>query len=255
MATNPAGTLESGTPLISGADIVSEARRWLGVPYVWGGTSSSGVDCSGLVRVVFQRFGITTPRTTYDMVAQGSPLRQVDRTQVGPGDLLMSHWGSERPNSHVAIYAGDGNVIEAPQPGESVKVTKLNDYYWAHVNQVLRVPGVDPGTGSSGSSGSSSPVNPFVYLEQVGAGVVGQLAGAAANLPFFPNPKSLTEAATNIGSAATSLAGSAMEVGHVAGLATKLFLPSNLLRGALFAAGVTFILIGVLFLGKEVADA
>ncbi len=248
MPTNPAGG-DSGTPLVAGADIVNEARRWLGVPYVWGGTSSSGVDCSGLVRVVYQHFGMTTPRTTYDMVAQGSPLRQVDKAQIGLGDLIMSHWGSERPDSHVAIYAGNNTVIEAPQPGQTVKVTKLDDYYWGHVNQVLRMPGVDPGNGSS--------AGPSVLqgLEAIGAGVVGQLAGAAGNLPFFPNPKSLTEAATNIGSAATSLANSAIEVGHVAGLATKLFLPSNLLRGALFAAGVAFILIGILFLGKEVADA
>jgi hypothetical protein len=248
MPANPAAG-PGGTPLIAGGDIVSEARKWLGVPYVFGGTNRQGVDCSGLVRVVYQPFGITTPRTTSDMVAQGSPLRQVDRSQIGLGDLVMSHWNDEHANSHVAIYAGNNTVIEAPQPGQNVRITKLDDSYWAHVNQVLRVPGVDPG---NGTTASGNPPGILTTLGTLGAGAVNGVAGL---LPFIPNPKNLTEAATNIGSAATSLANSAIGVGRLAELATKLFLPTNLLRGALFAAGVAFILIGILFLGKEVADA
>ena len=248
MPTTPAGD-SSGPPLISGADVVNYAKTFLGVPYVWGGTSPKGVDCSGLVRLVYQRFGVTTPRTTYDMVAPGSALRPVDRSQIGLGDLIMSHWNDEKANSHVAIYAGNGNVIEASHPGTNVRIIHLDDSYWAHVNQVLRVPGMDSGA----PAGSSQTVNPLDYLGAVGMGVVGNLAPGL--LPFIPNPKNLTEAATNIGSATTSLAHSALEVGNLAGLATKMFLPSNLLRGALFAGGITFILIGILFLGKEVANA
>src|SRR4029077_12735815 len=131
---------------------------------------------------------------------------------------------------------------------------KLTDSYWAHVNQVLRVPGMDTASpaGTSATVNGGGP-NIVDYLQAVGMGVVGQMAPGL--LPFIPNPKNLTEAATNIGSAATSLAGSAIEVGHLAGLATKLFIPTNLLRGALFAGGVTFVLIGIWFLAKEVSDS
>jgi hypothetical protein len=245
MATDPAGALDSGTPNVSGQSIADYARTFIGVPYVFGGTTRKGVDCSGLVKLVYSNFGIDTPRTTADMVGPKSNLQPIDRGRLGIGDLITSHWpGETRPSSHVAIYAGNGTVIEAPEPGKTVMVSNLSDGYWSHVDQILHVPGVD-----SGATGSAS-----------GGGVIGNLtdlAGGAINTltGWIPNPKTLTDAAVNIGTAAGNLAGSAQEVSHLANMAARVFLPSNLLRGAMLFAGTVFILIGILFLAKEVSDA
>ena len=101
--------------------VVRAAMRWLGVPYVWGGASPSGFDCSGLVTYVYapvrRRASRTARRCRRDL---GDPV-PLDRLQ--PADLVF--FGSPAFYSHVGIYVGGGLFIEAPHTGDVVKVSVL----------------------------------------------------------------------------------------------------------------------------------
>jgi hypothetical protein len=101
---------------------VSEAERFLGVPYVWGGATPTGFDCSGLVQYVYGSVGVHLPRTTYTQVKVGSPVASL--TQAQPGDLVFFAGSDGTPTSpgHVGIYVGDGKMIDAPYTGTVVQV-------------------------------------------------------------------------------------------------------------------------------------
>lgn len=105
------------------SQIVSIAKQQLGKPYVWGATGPNSFDCSGLVQYVYKQIGITLPRTTYQQEYQG---KAVSLNELQPGDLLF--WGNYGSAYHVAIYIGNGNFIQAPTSGQSVKITNMNYY-------------------------------------------------------------------------------------------------------------------------------
>ena len=105
------------------------ALRHLGVPYVWGGTTPAGFDCSGLVQYAFAQVGVNLPRTTQAMGASAL-VTPVSPQDAQPGDLV---W---RP-THVSIYLGDGLMVEASRPGSPVWVREL----WHPSSQFLRVTG------------------------------------------------------------------------------------------------------------------
>ena len=107
------------------AQVVAAATRLLGVPYRYGGTSPSGMDCSGLVQYAYHQAGIRLPRTTKDQFQAGFPL-----TRVRPGDLLFF---KIRPNrvSHVGIYVGDGKMIHASSGSRKVRTARLDNPYWS----------------------------------------------------------------------------------------------------------------------------
>lgn len=118
------------TPTIHKYDIaVEKAREYLGVPYVWGGTTPSGFDCSGLVQYVYCQLGFNLSRTTYTQVGEGSG---VEKSNLRQGDLIFFKRNGDV--HHVGIYIGNGQYIHAPQTGEVVKISNLSDrsdYYTA----------------------------------------------------------------------------------------------------------------------------
>ncbi|PFG32236.1 C40 family peptidase [Sanguibacter antarcticus] len=109
-ASNPAAS----TPGASGEALVAEARKFLGVPYAWGGESMSGIDCSGLVQRALGALGVDMPRVARDQMKEGVAVASMAEARAG--DLLVFGGGS-----HIAIYVGDGRMIDAPKPGDVVR--------------------------------------------------------------------------------------------------------------------------------------
>ncbi len=109
----------------SGAEVVSTAQRYLGVPYVWGGASpSTGFDCSGLVQYVYGQLGISLPRTSQEQANVGIPVASL--SQATPGDLLIFNSPADGANGHVGIYIGGGKMIDAPYTGADVRVDSVS---------------------------------------------------------------------------------------------------------------------------------
>ncbi len=119
-AANP-GSLGGGRP-----EVVPIALRYLGVPYVWGGTTPSGFDCSGLCKYVYAEIGIDLPRTSRSQYLAGQHIPRDRLDLLRPGDLVF--FGTDGDPSrihHVGIYVGDGDFIHAPQTGDVVRVESL----------------------------------------------------------------------------------------------------------------------------------
>jgi cell wall-associated NlpC family hydrolase len=100
--------------------VVGIAMQYLGVPYVWGGESPSGFDCSGLVAYVYAQVGISLPHSTYAQWAYPNAV-SVSRSQLEPGDLVFFYG-----LGHVGIYVGGGSFIHAPHTGSVVRIDSLN---------------------------------------------------------------------------------------------------------------------------------
>lgn len=110
-----------------GSAIVSTAYNYLGVPYVYGGSSPRGFDCSGLVQYVYRQNGVSLPRTSG---AQAGVGRGVSLSNAQPGDIVCYP-------GHVAIYIGGGKVIHSPYPGRRVEVANANMMRITTVRRVL----------------------------------------------------------------------------------------------------------------------
>lgn len=118
------GTVAS-VPGVTGADIVATAMDYRGTPYVWGGTTPSGFDCSGLTQYVYARWGIAIPRTSEEQATIGAPVASLANAQ--PGDLLFfaGSDGTASSPGHVGIYVGNGEMIDSPYLGTTVQVQPL----------------------------------------------------------------------------------------------------------------------------------
>jgi cell wall-associated NlpC family hydrolase len=118
VTSTPAGGASGGAK--DGDDVVADAKKYLGIPYLWGGTDpGKGLDCSGLVQRVFADLGVTVPRTVADQRDAGTPVASMKEAR--PGDLLV--FGSH----HIGIYVGDGKMLHAPKSGDIVKIAPVYD--------------------------------------------------------------------------------------------------------------------------------
>ena len=107
--------------------IIECAEQCLGIPYVWGGTTPSGFDCSGFVQYIYGQNGYTLTRTTYTQWNNDGTY--VSRNELIPGDLV--YFGKNGSPTHVGLYIGDGNMIHSPQTGDVVKYTSIDSDYYA----------------------------------------------------------------------------------------------------------------------------
>ena len=129
--TAPPSTLPTPPASPLGGQAVAIAERYLGVPYVWGGASPSGFDCSGLTMYVYSQLGVSLP---HNAAAQYYSLPHVSESDLQPGDLVFFDG-----LNHVGIYIGGGSIIHAPHTGTVVQISSLSgggSYYGA-----ARVPG------------------------------------------------------------------------------------------------------------------
>ncbi|MBR4971995.1 MAG: C40 family peptidase, partial [Oscillospiraceae bacterium] len=118
---------EAPQPSALARSIVETAKTCLGVPYVWGGESMKGFDCSGLVYYVFQQNGVTIGRTCAKQYNVGMPIGKDD---LIPGDLVFFQNTYQAGLSHVGIYIGSGEFIHASS-SNGVMISKLSNSYWA----------------------------------------------------------------------------------------------------------------------------
>lgn len=108
-----------------GQKVIAYAKKYLNVPYVYGGATPNGFDCSGLVQYVYKKaVGIKLTRTTGQQATHN--VKKVSLNKLKAGDLLF--WGKGKNAYHVAIYIGSGKYIHAPKPGDHVKITKIANW-------------------------------------------------------------------------------------------------------------------------------
>lgn len=108
-------------------ELVGTARRFLGVPYLWGGEDRDGFDCSGLTMVSYRLNGLNLPRNSRAQFAAGRP---IERRALQQGDLVFFATQGGRRVTHVGMYLGNGEFIHAPRPGQTVRIASLSSEYF-----------------------------------------------------------------------------------------------------------------------------
>jgi peptidoglycan DL-endopeptidase CwlO len=134
------GAIEVDIPKRSGARVVEIARKYVGAPYRWGGSSPSGFDCSGLVRYVYAQVGVSLPHNAAKQYMLGTP---VSRASLEPGDIVFF----DRLR-HNGIYIGEGRFIHSRQTGKRVSIAGLDEAWYAeHWVGARRIEPIAPGRG------------------------------------------------------------------------------------------------------------
>ncbi|HEV7848763.1 MAG TPA: C40 family peptidase [Mycetocola sp.] len=148
-----------GTPLATGdatgAGVVAAAKKYLGVPYVFGGEDSTGMDCSGLVQRVYADLGITVPRVVPDQAKVGTEVGSLANAQ--PGDLIVA-----KGSGHILIYAGNNQVIHAPRPGTTVTLTEN----WRKDSDIETIRRLVPSTTAAPAAASAGNVDSLLVAAQ-----------------------------------------------------------------------------------------
>lgn len=121
----PSSTTPMPLPDPLRTQVVFTAMQMVGVPYLWGGSTPAGFDCSGLVQYAYSNAGLRLPRTAAEQLTASAPLSLEDAVA---GDLLF--FGDRSRTSHVAIYLGEGRFVHAPNGGSSVSLDDLQTSYW-----------------------------------------------------------------------------------------------------------------------------
>jgi cell wall-associated NlpC family hydrolase len=122
LASQPSSGGGSGSaPAAQYGGVVGVAMQYLGIPYVWGGSSPSGFDCSGFVMYVYAQVGVSLPHNAAAQYGYGA---SVSRSELAPGDLVFFNG-----LGHVGIYIGGNQFIHSPHTGDVVKISSLTGWY------------------------------------------------------------------------------------------------------------------------------
>jgi hypothetical protein len=115
-------------------NILASAQKLIGIPYLWGGLSKKGLDCSGLTHISFRAQRVQIPRDAHEQWMKAIPIK---RAELKPADLIFSA-KADNPKkvTHVALYAGDGQIIEAPQTGMVVRKISFKEKYGKALDEV-----------------------------------------------------------------------------------------------------------------------
>jgi len=153
---------------VNGKQVVDYLMQFLGTPYVWGGTSPSGFDCSGLLQYGFGHFGVNIARVTNDQIGQGKAV-DWDEMQVGDAIFFDTDSGRSGPD-HVGIYIGGGKMLQAPKTGDVVKITDITSGYYAQrFMGARRFNGIEGGGDSNGDWKTQSPAEKKLSPEEMAA--------------------------------------------------------------------------------------
>ncbi len=169
-------TLATTSGSATGEEIVALAEQQIGVPYVWGGASpSAGFDCSGLVQYVYGQAGVNVPRTSEEQFTIGTPVASL--ADAIPGDLIFyvgeGDGGTTTAPGHVAIYAGDGEMVQAPETGEDVDLVPVATG-WVGIRRVIT-------SGLLSSPGNTASTPGTVQLDSTPSATQQVIASAASS--------------------------------------------------------------------------
>jgi cell wall-associated NlpC family hydrolase len=124
-AADVAVTATRPTPTATRRVVVNEVKKFMGLAYLWGGTSGFGFDCSGLTYAVYAAFGVTLSRDASQQAVHGTP---IERSSLLPGDLVFFRESATGPVAHVGLYVGNDAVVDAPHTGTAVRVDPLSKF-------------------------------------------------------------------------------------------------------------------------------
>ena len=175
----PATATATGSATASEGAVVAEAEKFLGVPYLWGGTDpAKGLDCSGFTQLVYKNLGIDLPRTSSQQATSGQAVASL--ADARPGDLVFFDHSSSRAGiDHVGVYIGNGKMIAAPQAGEVVKVQDVGSP--TVIRRVLPQQAAAPATAASGGALAGVPYADLFTRAGARHGVDASLLAAVAS--------------------------------------------------------------------------